>query len=51
MVAEFNKGNYSLLGDKISSEEAERRCKEYNAKKLGSYIYYGVKDIYGRSIW
>ena len=38
-------------GEKISANEAEKRCKQYARENLGNFIYYGIKDVYGKSVW
>ena len=39
------------LGEKISSIQAEKRRKQYTVENLGNFVYYGIKNVCGKSIW
>ena len=39
------------VGQVISEDEAQNRAEKYGHSGTGSFIYYGVKDIYGKSVW
>lgn len=41
----------SLLGDKISEDEAESRSSLYEKHNNGSFIFYGIKDVDGKNVW
>ena len=48
-----NKPNIQLLnlGEQISERQVEIRSEHYEKNGQGSFIYHGVKDIYGKNIW
>lgn len=38
-------------GDQITEAEAKRRSTKYKKNGQGCFIYHGVKDVFGKSIW
>jgi hypothetical protein len=40
-----------LIGDVIYLNEANLRYLQYEKDGLGCFIYNGIKDVYGKSVW
>ncbi|XP_065682697.1 uncharacterized protein LOC124816730 isoform X2 [Hydra vulgaris] len=49
----FDKGCFLLeyRGEIISEREAATRLKTYEKNEIGCFIYHGIKDVYGKSVW
>ena len=39
--------DYPLSGERISEKESEKRT----LYQEGNFMYYGVRNVYGKSIW